>query len=143
LGGGPEFLVGDMMALPFADARFALVTTGYGLRNVPDIGSALAEILRVLEPGGQALSLDFNRPSGALVRGAYLTYLHLVGGMLGRLLHGNPEMYEYIPASIRHYPGARGVVALMEAAGFERIEHRPLLGGLMAIHRGFKPMARS
>ena len=126
--GAPEFLVGDMMALPFADARFELVTTGYGLRNVPDIGSALAEMFRVLEPGGQALSLDFNRPSNALMRGAYLAYLHLVGGMLGWLLHGDPDTYRYIPASIRHYPGARGVVALMEAAGFAAHRTSPAAG---------------
>src|SRR6185369_442425 len=64
----PRFLVGDMLALPFAAASFDLVTTGYGLRNVPDLAGAIAEIQRVLKPGGQLVSLDFNRPSSRIVR---------------------------------------------------------------------------
>ena len=64
------FLVGDMLALPFANGSFDIVTTGYGLRNVPDLARAVDEILRVLKPGGQALSLDFNRPANAFVRTA-------------------------------------------------------------------------
>src|SRR5688572_17757743 len=81
------FLVGDMLTLPFTAASFDIVTTGYGLRNVPDLARAIDEIVRVLKPGGQALSLDFNRPSSALVRTAYLWYLTIVGGALGWLLH--------------------------------------------------------
>src|SRR4029078_6623682 len=68
---GPAlFLVGDLLALPFPQASFDIVTTGYGLRNVPDLTVAIDEIRRVLAPGGQFLSLDFNRPHNALVRGA-------------------------------------------------------------------------
>ena len=79
-----------MLALPFPDRSFDLVTTGYGLRNVPDLGVALDEIARVLTPGGLALSLDFNRPANGLVRRAYLLYLTVVGGVLGSLLHRRP-----------------------------------------------------
>src|SRR5437764_8805449 len=68
--GAPQFLVGDMLALPFAAASFDLVTTGYGLRNVPDLEQAIGEIGRVLRTGGQLLSLDFNRPTNGLVRAA-------------------------------------------------------------------------
>src|SRR5262245_25457197 len=64
----PRFLVADMQALPFPSGSFDLVTTGYGLRNVPDLTTAVEEIRRVLKPGGQLLSLDFNRPSNAAVR---------------------------------------------------------------------------
>jgi demethylmenaquinone methyltransferase/2-methoxy-6-polyprenyl-1,4-benzoquinol methylase len=135
----PAFLVGDMTALPFASASFDLVTTGYGLRNVPDLQTALDEMLRVLKPGGRAFSLDFNRPSNPLVRGAYLLYLSIVGGALGWILHGDPDTYRYIPASIRTYPGADAVADLMRARGFIRVDCRPVLGGLMAIHRGDKP----
>ncbi len=134
----PTFLVGDMMALPFPAASFDIVTTGYGLRNVPDLTVAIDEMLRVLKPEGQALSLDFNRPRNGLVRAAYLLYLTMVGGLLGWLLHGDPDTYRYIPASIRDYPGADGVAQLMEARGFARVRHYGVLGGLMAIHQAHK-----
>jgi demethylmenaquinone methyltransferase/2-methoxy-6-polyprenyl-1,4-benzoquinol methylase len=135
----PAFLVGDMIALPFPDASFDLVTTGYGLRNVPDLPAAIDEIRRVLKPGGRALSLDFNRPANALVRSLYLQYLTMVGGALGWILHGDPDTYRYIPASIRGYPGAAGVARLMELRGFTRVRYSRVLGGLMAIHQGYKP----
>ena len=132
------FLVGDMMALPFPDAHFDLVTAGYGLRNVPTLQGALLEIYRVLRPGGLLLSLDFNRPANGLVRSVYLGYLTVVGSLLGAVLHGDPDTYRYIPASIRHYPGAVGVASLMHDVGFSDVGYKPLLGGLMAINYGTK-----
>ena len=134
----PLFLVGDMSALPFPAASFDLVTTGYGLRNVPDLTIAIDEVLRVLKPGGRILSLDFNRPSNPFVRTLYLGYLTLIGSMLGSLLHRDPDTYRYIPASIRQYPGAIRVARLMESRGFARVRHYPVFGGLMAIHDGIK-----
>jgi demethylmenaquinone methyltransferase/2-methoxy-6-polyprenyl-1,4-benzoquinol methylase len=131
---GLQFLVGDMLALPFPVASFDIVTTGYGLRNVPDLAMAIDEIGRVLAPGGQALSLDFDRPANALIRAVYLLYLTLVGAALGWTLHGDPDTYRYIPASIRQYPGAEAVARMFEARGFSRVRHYRVLGGLMAIH---------
>jgi ubiquinone/menaquinone biosynthesis methyltransferase len=140
---GPEraalhFLVGDMLALPFPAASFDIVTTGYGLRNVPNLTKAIDEIGRVLKPGGQLVSLDFNRPSNPLVRAAYLAYLTLVGGAVGWALHRDPDTYRYIPASIRLYPGAAAVAKLMEDRGFRTARYYPVLGGLMAIHHGIR-----
>jgi demethylmenaquinone methyltransferase / 2-methoxy-6-polyprenyl-1,4-benzoquinol methylase len=135
---GVRFLVGDMSALPFANQIFDVVTTGYGLRNVPDLALAIAEIHRVLKPGGQLLSLDFNRPANAVVRGAYLTYLTAVGAALGWLLHRDPDTYRYIPASIRQYPGAEAVVRMMRDRGFSRARYYRVLGGLMAIHHAIR-----
>ena len=134
----PGFVVGDMLALPFPDGSFDVVTAGYGLRNVPDLRAAVDEIHRVLKKGGQALSLDFNRPSNSVVRAVYLAYLHVVGGLLGWILHRDADTYRYIPASIRIYPGAEGVARLLEARGFVRVEHRAVLGGLMTIHVAYK-----
>lgn len=128
------FVTGDMMALPFPDASFDLVTTGYGIRNVPRIEQAVTEIRRVLKPGGRFLSLDFNRPANAALRAVYLAYLTIVGSALGWALHGDPDTYRYIPESIRRYPGAAAVAALLAAQGFEDSHVIPLLGGLMAIH---------
>jgi demethylmenaquinone methyltransferase/2-methoxy-6-polyprenyl-1,4-benzoquinol methylase len=132
------FLVGDMLALPFPDGGFDIVTTGYGLRNVPDLTTAIDEIGRVLAPGGQLLSLDFNRPSNPIVRAAYLAYLTAVGATLGWLLHRDPDTYRYIPASIRQYPGADAVARLFEARGFSRVRCYPVLGGLMSIHHAIR-----
>jgi demethylmenaquinone methyltransferase/2-methoxy-6-polyprenyl-1,4-benzoquinol methylase len=127
-------VTGDMLALPFAPASFTVVTTGYGLRNVPDLRVAIREIRRVLAPGGRLLSLDFNRPAHPLVRSAYLLYLTVVGSLLGVLLHGDPDTYRYIPESIRSYPGAGSVAALFEQEGFVDVQAMPVMGGLMAIH---------
>ena len=125
---------GDMISLPFRAASFDLVTTGYGLRNVPDLTAAIDEIARVLRPGGRLLSLDFNKPDNAIVRAAYLSYLSIVGSMLGWILHRDPDTYRYIPASIQRYAGARGVAELLASRGFVRVTVIPLLFGLMSLH---------
>ncbi len=135
---GPTFLVGDMMALPFPGESFDLVTTGYGLRNVPDLQTAIDEIQRVLKPGGSVVSLDFNRPVNPLVRAVYLQYLRIVGGLLGWTLHRDPDTYRYIPASIQNYPGAQAVADLMVVRGFAIARYYPVLGGLMAVHHARK-----
>lgn len=134
-----RWVQGDMMALPVATGSQAIVTAGYGLRNVPELTPALREILRVLEPGGRFLSLDFTLPAVAVIRHAYLAYLEVVGGLVGRLLHGDPDTYRYIPASLRDYPGGRGVAERMRALGFVDVACWPLLGGLMAINTGRRP----
>ena len=133
-----RFVTGDMMALPMPDASFDVVTTGYGLRNVPDLTGALREIHRVLRPGGQLLSLDFDKPANRVVRAVYLGYLTAVGSTLGALLHGDPDTYRYIPESIQRYPGAAGVCALARQAGFSACAHEPVLGGFLALHLATK-----
>jgi ubiquinone/menaquinone biosynthesis methyltransferase len=129
-----DLITGDMTSLPFRSSSFDLVTTGYGLRNVPDLNMAIDEIARVLKPGGRLLSLDFNRPGNALVRSVYLAYLTVVGSTLGWILHRDPDTYRYIPASIRRYPGARGVADRLAARGFDHVTVIPLLFGLMSLH---------
>ena len=134
LGGTMPFLVGDMVSLPVADAAFQIVTTGYGLRNVPDLRRALSEVHRALAPGGTFCSLDFDRPDAPAIRFVYLTYLTIVGSVLGWILHGDPDTYRYIPESIKRYPGARGVAALLLEIGFVDVRALPVFGGFMAIH---------
>jgi demethylmenaquinone methyltransferase/2-methoxy-6-polyprenyl-1,4-benzoquinol methylase len=134
-----RWIVGDMGKLPLSSGTFDVVTIGYGLRNVPDLAVALAEAFRVLTPGGRLCSLDFNRPESGVVRGIYLTYLTIVGSLLGLVLHGDPDTYRYIPASIRRYPGARGVAARMREIGFSTVDIVPVCGGFMSIHVATKP----
>lgn len=132
--GAAHFLVGDMMALPFGRAAIDVVTTGYGLRNVPNLADALDEIARVLRPGGRLLSLDFNRPQSPLIRSVYLAYLTVVGSALGWALHRDPDTYRYIPESVRRYPGAQGVADLLRTRGFDEVRVMPLFGGFMTLH---------
>ena len=129
-----SFVVGDMVALPIVDSAFDVVTTGYGLRNVPDLPAAGREVHRVLRSGGTFCSLDFNRPERGWLRAIYLGYLTVVGSALGWVLHRDPDTYRYIPASIRRYPGAAGVAELLRACGFADVRALPVLGGLMTIH---------
>jgi demethylmenaquinone methyltransferase/2-methoxy-6-polyprenyl-1,4-benzoquinol methylase len=129
-----SFITADMTSLPFHGSSFDLVTTGYGLRNVPDLNAAIDEIARVLRPGGRVLSLDFNRPENPMVRAAYLSYLTIVGSTLGWVLHRDPDTYRYIPASIRRYPGAHGVADRLQSRGFTEVRVIPLLFGLMSLH---------
>jgi demethylmenaquinone methyltransferase / 2-methoxy-6-polyprenyl-1,4-benzoquinol methylase len=127
-------VTGDILALPFPPHSFTVVTVGYGLRNVSDLRAAAGEIHRVLAPGGRLLSLDFNRPANPVIRRAYLLYLSVVGSALGLLLHGDADTYRYIPESIRNYPGASGVAAILAESGFRDVRAIAVLGGLMAIH---------
>ena len=133
-GDDVAWVAGDMGRLPVATGSVDLVTAGYGLRNVPVLEDAVAEIARVLKPGGRVLALDFERPANRLLRGAYLSYLSVVGSALGLVLHGDADTYRYIAASLARYPGADAVVGLLGAAGFDEAGWTPLLGGLMALH---------
>jgi ubiquinone/menaquinone biosynthesis methyltransferase len=131
---GPRFIVADMMALPLKASSVDVVSTGYGLRNVPELPVALTEIVRVLKPGGRFLSLDFNRPTSPVVRTAFLAYMTAVGSTLGWVLHRDPETYRYIPESIKRYPGAEGVASMMRDRGFAEVRIIPLFLGLMTLH---------
>jgi demethylmenaquinone methyltransferase/2-methoxy-6-polyprenyl-1,4-benzoquinol methylase len=123
-----------MMALPFEAESTDVITTGYGLRNVPVLDAALDEIARVLKPGGRLLSLDFNRPASPPVRTAFLAYLTAAGSTLGWVLHRDPDTYRYIPESIRRYAGATGIADLLRAHGFEQVQIVPLFLGFMTMH---------
>ncbi|MEW5974433.1 MAG: ubiquinone/menaquinone biosynthesis methyltransferase [Acidobacteriota bacterium] len=136
------FEQGDIQQLPYPDRSFERITVGYGVRNVPDIPRLLAEVYRLLSPGGQFLSLDFGKPDHRLYRRAYLAYLTIVGSTFGWLLHRDPDVYRYIPESLKLYPGQRGVRDLMSAAGFVETGIVNFLSGAIAINYGSKPAAQ-
>jgi demethylmenaquinone methyltransferase/2-methoxy-6-polyprenyl-1,4-benzoquinol methylase len=128
----------DAESLPFPDASFDCVTIGFGLRNVTHKERALAEMRRVLRPGGRALVLEFSHPTTAPLRAAYDLYSFQVLPRLGRLVANDDASYRYLAESIRMHPDQPTLKAMMEAAGFERCDVHNLTGGVVAVHRGFR-----
>jgi demethylmenaquinone methyltransferase / 2-methoxy-6-polyprenyl-1,4-benzoquinol methylase len=131
---GLEWVRGDLLALPFANASFDAATVGFGVRNVEDLGLALRELRRVLRPGGRLGILEITRPRGPLA----LFYRFWFDGavpLLGKLLPGG-SAYTYLPASVRRFPGPEELAELMRAEGFTDVRFRLLAGGIVAIHTG-------
>ena len=136
-----SFVQADALALPFSDASFDAITMSYGLRNIADIPRALAEMRRVLAPGGRAVVLDFGKPDNWIAGSLYAGFLRTVMPAVGWLFHGDPETYLYIDASLRGYPAQRGVKALMQQAGFSDVRYENRLLGTMGINVGEAPPA--
>lgn len=133
-GSGRTFEFGDMMALPADDRSVDLVTVGYGLRNVPNHRAALAEIARVLRPGGRLAVLDFARPAIAPWRWILLAYLRLAGNWYGWRWHGDAAVYGYISRSIARFVSGGELARAVEAAGMRVRERRShLLGGVVEL----------
>ncbi|MEP6993511.1 MAG: bifunctional demethylmenaquinone methyltransferase/2-methoxy-6-polyprenyl-1,4-benzoquinol methylase UbiE [Acidobacteriota bacterium] len=133
------FAGADALRLPFADASFDLITIGYGLRNIADIPAALAEMRRVLAPGGRAVVLDFGKPDHPLAGALYQAFLRTMMPTVGWLFHGDPETYLYIPESLKRFPAQRGVEQAMRAAGFVNATYQNRLFGTMGINIGQAP----
>lgn len=129
----------DIMSMPFEDEYFDNITCGYALRNVPDVEGGLVEIKRVLKSGGKFISLDFAHPNNKLYRWLYLQYLIVVGSATGLILHGDADMYRYIPESLKLYPGQHGVRKIMDSVGFIDTGIIEFGGGIMALNYGTKP----
>jgi len=127
----------DAERLPFASAAFDCVTLGFGLRNMTRKEAALAEIVRVLKPGGRLLVLEFSRVWPPLAR-AYDFYSFRVLPWLGRQVAGDEAAYRYLAESIRVHPDQQALCAMLEAAGLERVEFFNLAAGVVALHRGYK-----
>lgn len=129
-----EFVQGDALALPFAEGSFDAVTISYGLRNLADFRAGLAEMARVLRPGGRLVVLDFGQPANRLWRALYFAYLRRVVPAFGRVFASRAEAYAYILESLRHYPDQAGVAALLSGVGLKQVRVINLLGGAMVIH---------
>lgn len=123
LGGRPiTWVQGDMTALAFPDASFDAVTVGYGLRNVTDLDKALAEIHRVLKPGGRAVSLDLGKPRFAPIRWGADFYSFRIVPLIGGLVSGNREAYQYLPTSNLSFVDQRELGRRLETLGFTEVE---------------------
>lgn len=133
---GPSLV--DASAIPFADASFDLVTIAFGLRNVTDKSLALAEMLRVLKPGGRALVLEFSRVRAEPLRKLYDLYSFEVLPRLGRLVANDEGSYRYLAESIRRHPDQETLARMMREVGFERVDVHDLMNGMVAIHTGVR-----
>ncbi len=138
-GTNVEYVQADAEALPFPEDHFDVVSIAFGLRNVTHKEAALASMLRVLKPGGRLLILEFSKPGNPLLSRAYDTYSFNVLPTLGRLVAGDSDSYRYLAESIRMHPDQDTLKGMMEDAGFSRCEYYNMTGGIVALHRGFKP----
>ena len=135
---GLEYVQLNAEALPFPDRSFELVTIAFGLRNVTDKQKALGEMHRVLKVGGRALVLEFSQVKPEWFRPVYDFHSFQVLPRLGRLFAGDADSYRYLAESIRRHPPQEELQAMMQAAGFDRCDHRNLSAGICAIHSGYR-----
>lgn len=135
---GARLSAGDALALPFADGAFDAVTIAFGVRNFVDLPAGLAEMRRILRPGGLAVILEFSQPSGPAGR-AFRIYSDRVLPWIGGLLSGSPEAYRYLNRSTRAWPGAEALAAVLREAGFADVTASPMTFGIVAVHTGRRP----
>ena len=127
----------DAEKLPFPDARFDIVSVAFGLRNMTHKDQALAEMNRVLKPGGRLLVLEFSKVAKPLEK-AYDWYSFNLLPKMGQLLAGDAESYRYLAESIRMHPGQAELKAMMKTAGFGHVDVHNLSAGIVALHMGLK-----
>ncbi|NUW33704.1 demethylmenaquinone methyltransferase [Nonomuraea sp. SMC257] len=139
-GPGVPFVSGDAMRLPFADDSFDAVTISVALRNVHDTDQALREMLRVTRPGGRLVILEFSHVTLPAFDLVYRQYLMRLLPVVARVFGSNGDSYDYLAESIRDWPDQATLARTIQGAGWERVAWRNLDLGIVAIHRGFKPV---
>ena len=135
---GLEWSQMNAEALPFPDGSFDCVTMAFGLRNVTRKETALAEIHRVLKVGGRILVLEFSTVKSSLLKPLYDFHSFKVLPRIGAMIAGDEDSYRYLAESIRKHPDQATLKAMMESAGFEKVDVRNLSAGIVAIHRGYR-----
>ena len=136
-----EFVFADAANLPFGDQEFDTVTISFGIRNVEKTEVALAEMLRVLKPGGKLVVCEFSRIPNKFMHSLYRFYLRNILPTLSALVSKTPEAYSYLAESIDAWPSQKELVKIIESAGFESVSYLNQTFGIVAIHSGFKPKA--
>jgi demethylmenaquinone methyltransferase/2-methoxy-6-polyprenyl-1,4-benzoquinol methylase len=136
---GLPFVAGDGLALPFADGVFDAATISFGLRNLHDLHGGLAELMRVVRPGGRLVICEFSHPTWAPFRTIYSEYLMKALPAVARRTSSNPAAYVYLAESIRAWPDQRSLAAEIVKAGWARVQWRDLNGGIVSLHRAVRP----
>ena len=134
-----EFREADATKLPFGDDEFDAVTISFGLRNVQQPKVALAEMYRVLKPGGRLVVCEFSKPPRALLRAGYFAYMRVVAPLVAGITSSNPDAYRYLTESIKEWPDQQTLSQWIRGVGFTRVAYRNLTAGVVALHRGRKP----
>lgn len=130
------YVEADAMTLGFADATFDAVTIAFGLRNLPNFKDGLAEMNRILKPGGKLCVLEFSSPVVPGFRQAFNFYFTRILPRIGGAVSGSRGAYEYLPDSVSKFPDQKGLADLMRETGFDDVEYLNLTGGIAAIHTG-------
>jgi demethylmenaquinone methyltransferase / 2-methoxy-6-polyprenyl-1,4-benzoquinol methylase len=128
----------DALALPYGDDEFDAATVGFGARNFSDLARGLAEMTRVVRPGGRVVVLEITTPTRPPLSTFYSVWFDRIVPLLGRLT-GEETAYSYLPSSVKRFPSPEGLGATMERAGLERIRWILTAGGIIALHVGIKP----
>lgn len=129
-----DFVRGDLLDLPFADGEFDACTVGFGIRNVPDIARAFAEMRRVVRPDGRVVCLEITRPSIIGFKQFYNLWFDGVVPLLGRLTARDDFAYSYLPASVRRFPDPDTLRDIMSGVGLVNPRYEILAGGIIALH---------
>ena len=133
-----ELVQGNAMELPFADNTFQAVTIGFGLRNMSDYRQAIAEMVRVVRPGGRVVSLDLAKPNLPIFKQLYYFYFESVLPVLGKIGVGVDGPYRWLPESLKSYPNQRVICEYFAQAGLRDTVCYELTGGIVAVHVGTK-----
>lgn len=133
-----DWVVGDAMALPFADNTFDVYTISFGIRNVTRPQEALNEAFRVLRPGGRLMVLEFSQLPSPMMQAAYDAYSFNVIPRMGQLIANDRDSYQYLVESIRKFPDQKTFLEMVKIAGFENAKYRNLSLGIAALHSGWK-----
>ncbi|MES2426699.1 MAG: bifunctional demethylmenaquinone methyltransferase/2-methoxy-6-polyprenyl-1,4-benzoquinol methylase UbiE [Bacteroidota bacterium] len=138
LGHKFEIKLGDSEKLPFEAAEFDAVTVAYGVRNFENLEKGMADINRVLKPGGKAVVLEFSKPKVFPVKQLYKFYFNYITPGIGKLFSKDSRAYSYLPESVAAFPDGEDFIAVMDKVGFKHTKCRPLAFGICSIYTGIK-----
>jgi len=139
MSGRIRLIEGDALDLPFRDGTFDVATIAFGLRNLSSVESGLAELSRVVKPGGWVAVLEFSRPENAILRPVFGFYFRKLLPWVGGVVSGSRSAYTYLPASVQKFPDQTQLSRLMERAGLDQVGYENLTGGIAALHTGRRP----